>query len=494
MSSLRDFADYVSDGVQGAAQAVTETASAAVETVTETASAGVEAAQGAASETSSAVQETASEAYQGVQETASDAYQGVQETASEAYQGVQETASEAYQGVQETASEAYQGVQETASEAYEGAQGAVDYVGGAVATAGESGSPFVNSVGNPDDPSLWDQAKGAVSGAVDAVEDAGAAALADLKAADKEVMEVTGMKPPSEKSTWENIKDGFDPRNAVNALVNVANKAEEAVVTNAVDYATEQGVISQETGQTIKNVEQVAQGVRQGVGDLVGGALNTAANPLTSGAELIGGKAVKGYEEGGGGVTGVLNAANELSPWNLMNPVKDGVESVVKAYEAAEQGNYKEAGRQGTHAVADAAAVAGAVEGGVEPVEPTEVTEPAGATEPVEPAPKVRVGDDVIDETNAAEREAAEREQAEREAAEDEEGNPDAQIDRRGRGGRGRFGRDPNAAQDQLESIEHAQRVHRRAGRPSKINETTKSRQRLKDNLKNRSSSEEDEG
>jgi hypothetical protein len=475
------------------------------------------------------VQETASDAYQGVQETASDAYQGVQETASDAYQGVQETASDAYQGVQEVASEAYEGVQgaadyvegaasqaydsvqatasqaydsvqETASEAYEGAQGAADYVEGAVASASESGSPFVNSVGNPDDPSPWDQAKGAVSGAADAVEDAGAAALADLRAADKEVMEVTGMKPPSEKSTWDNIKDAYDPRNAVNALVNVANKAEEAVVTNAVDYATEQGVISQETGQTIKNVEQVAQGVRQGVGDLVGGALNTAANPLTSGAELIGGKAVKGYEEGGGGVTGVLNAANELSPWNLMNPVKDGVESVVKAVQAGAQGNYKEAGRQGTHAVADAAAVFGAVgEGGAGAGEPVEVTEPVEATKPVEPAQNVRVADEVVDETNAAEREAAEREraereQAEREAAEDEEENPDAQIDRGGRGGRGRFGRDPDAAQDQLESIEHADRVHKQAGRPSKIHSKAKSQQRLKHDLKNRRSSEEDEG
>jgi hypothetical protein len=113
-----------------------------------------------------------------------------------------------------------------------------------------------------------------------------------------------------------------------------------------------------------------------------------AANPLGATAEMVEGAAVKGYKEGGGGVSGVLNAAKELNPMNLGNPLKQGVESAVKAYQAGSQGNYKEAGRQGVYVAADAAAVVGAFEGGVEPVEPMgqgKGIQPTSAVEPTEP-------------------------------------------------------------------------------------------------------------
>jgi hypothetical protein len=427
MSSLRDFADYVSGAAEGAAEAVSETASAAVETVTETASSGYEAAQGTASETYATAQETASQAYGYAQETASQANSAAQETASDAYNTARETASEAYNTVQETASTASESVQDTASEVYEGAQGAVSYVenaasqayesvqetaseayGGvqaaaeyveeAVATAGETGSPWVNpggGPGGPDDPDLWDKAKEALGEAADA---AGSAAEAVSDA-------VSDAAQPASPD------DAIGATKIINYFVDAANKTQGDLVSAGVDWATQQGVISADTAQTIKNADQVVQGVGQGAGDLAAGAIHMAANPLGATAEMVEGAAVKGYKEGGGGVSGVLNAAKELNPMNLGNPLKQGVESAVKAYQAGSQGNYKEAGRQGTHAAADAAAVVGAFEGGVEPVEPVdplETADPVETENPTEPPQRVRVADDVVDDANAADEARAE--------------------------------------------------------------------------------------
>jgi hypothetical protein len=287
-----------------------------------------------------------------------DAASAVEDTASSTVAAVTDTASAAVSTVAETvtdtASTAVTAVEGAASSAVAGVSDAVGAVtGSGAADTGAAGTTA------PADPPTTNAIKG------------------DPPAA-----------PP--KGLLDNIVDNMNPAKGVGVLVDLANEAQEAVVTKATDYAKEQGVISADTAQTIKNVDQVTQGIRQGVGDLVGSALNTAANPISSGVELVSSAAKKGYEEGGGGVTGVLNAAVAISPMELMNPIPHAIDSAKAAYNAAESGNYKEAGRQGTFVAADVAAVVGAVgEAGVEPVEraePVERGEPA--TEDADPRAK----------------------------------------------------------------------------------------------------------
>jgi hypothetical protein len=285
---------------------------------------------------------------------------------------VEDTASAAAQAVSQTASAAAQAATDTVAETASAATAAVEQAGSA---AVETASSAVATVKAP--PGAEGVVEGAVSSAVETASAAVKTTTEALSSAAKTVSEAASAPNPA--------KD-------VQALVDVVNTAEEGAVTTAVDYATEQGVISQATAQTIKNVEQVAQGIRQGAGDLVGSALNTAANPLTAGAQLIGVTAENAYEEGGGGVTGVLNAAVALSPGVFMNPIPHAVDAAGKAYEAGKRGDYKEAGRQATSAAADAAAVAGALgEGGAEPA--PEDAQPKGRSKGAEEGNFQRISD-----------------------------------------------------------------------------------------------------
>jgi trimeric autotransporter adhesin len=276
---------------------------------------------------------------------------------------------------------------DAASAVEDTASAAVETVSAAVTTATDTATETVSAAAT----AVEGTASSAISGAADAVGAATGGGSADAGSgaatvsADPPATNAIKGDPPAAppKGILDSIEDSMNPAKAVGALVDLANQAEGAVVTQAVDYAQQQGAISADTAQTIKNVDQVAQGVRQGVGDLVGGALNTAVNPISSGVELVSSTAKKGYEDGGGGVTGVLNAAVALSPGEFMNPIPHAIDSAKAAYNAAESGNYKEAGRQGTYVAADVAAVTGALgEAGGPGVEPVERAEPVERGEP----------------------------------------------------------------------------------------------------------------
>src|SRR5262245_49138449 len=131
------------------------------------------------------------------------------------------------------------------------------------------------------------------------------------------------------RKVWAYIADAYDPSKAINAVVDVANKAEEKVVTTGVDLAKDHGVISEDTAQSIKHAEQVAQGIRQGVGDLAGGALKAAVNPIGTTGQLVAG-AANAYTKGGGGVDGAIDAVNTI------NPLYHAAVSGIQGYQAIE--------------------------------------------------------------------------------------------------------------------------------------------------------------
>ena len=73
------------------------------------------------------------------------------------------------------------------------------------------------------------------------------------------------------------LASNSDPTKGISTIVDVVNAGQHAVVQGAVNLAKDHGVISDETGKTIMNVQEVREGVLQGVGELVGGALLIAA-------------------------------------------------------------------------------------------------------------------------------------------------------------------------------------------------------------------------
>jgi hypothetical protein len=116
------------------------------------------------------------------------------------------------------------------------------------------------------------------------------------------------------------------------------------------------------------------------------------------------------------------------------------------------------------------------------------VVEPAAGTQQTpQAAPISRLDPDLnLPDPNPQAESVPDPPRAEQPQAEPEgeaEGDPQARPDLGGRGGRGRFD-DPEAVLDQQLSVEENQGVHRRVGRPHKINDTTKSKQRVRDLLK----------
>src|SRR6516225_9776943 len=171
---------------------------------------------------------------------------------------------------------------------------------------------------------------------------------------------------------WKAIGDA--PGKGLHALVDLENKAESTVVQAGVEFAQEHGVISQDTAQTIVHAEQVVQGVREGVADVVGGLAKAAIDPNGTG-EDIGKGMVDAYQKGGGGLSGVLDAAN------VVNPLYHAAVAGYETYQAVERGDYKAAGKQGTHAAVDVAATAAIAVGGAELAGGDAAAEAATATE-----------------------------------------------------------------------------------------------------------------
>lgn len=147
------------------------------------------------------------------------------------------------------------------------------------------------------------------------------------------------------------------PGKAIHGIAEYENEAEHTVVQAGVDYAKDHGVISADTAQGIMHAEEVAQGIREGAADVTSGLVKTAIDPVGTGMDM--GKAMAdAYTKAGGGVDGVLDAANTV------NPLYHAAVAGIEAYNAAERGDYKGAGRQGTHAAVDVAATVGIAVGG----------------------------------------------------------------------------------------------------------------------------------
>src|SRR5438128_9399529 len=127
------------------------------------------------------------------------------------------------------------------------------------------------------------------------------------------------------RDLWNAISEA--PGKAVHAVVDAGNQAEQGVVQAGVDFAKDHGVISNDTAQTIVHGEQVVQGMREGVADVVGGLAKAAIDPVGT-AGGIGKGMAEAYTKGGGGVSGVLDAANTV------NPLYHAAVAGYEAYEA----------------------------------------------------------------------------------------------------------------------------------------------------------------
>jgi hypothetical protein len=166
------------------------------------------------------------------------------------------------------------------------------------------------------------------------------------------------------RELWASIPSPVEAFNSgVKTVVDVQNQAEHAVVEAGATIAVEQGVISEDTAQTIVHGEEVLQGVREAAAGLVEG-LNklsaTVSNPIEFVAfeKKMAQTMVAAYEDEGGGVDGVFGAAN------VINPASHAIEAGCNAYAAAERGDYKAVGEEGAKCVVDVAATVGVAVGG----------------------------------------------------------------------------------------------------------------------------------
>src|SRR5262245_22183416 len=144
------------------------------------------------------------------------------------------------------------------------------------------------------------------------------------------------------------------PGRAIHAVAEAQNEREQEDVQAAVDLAQDRGLISEDTAQTITDVEQVVQGVREAAADVAAGLMKKGT------AEDLGNAMGDAYTQAGGGADGVLSAVN------VLNPAYHALVAGYEASEAVERGDYREAGRQGTHAAVGVVATAAIAVGGAE--------------------------------------------------------------------------------------------------------------------------------
>src|SRR5262245_13318879 len=137
---------------------------------------------------------------------------------------------------------------------------------------------------------------------------------------------------------WNTVVNA--PGKAIHAVADKENEIEQSVVQAGVDFARDHGVISDGTAQTVMHAEEVLQGMREGVADVASGLTKAALDPVNT-VENVGRAMSDAYSRAGGGVDGVVDAANVINP--LYHAAVEGIE----AYEAVERGDYKGAGKHG---------------------------------------------------------------------------------------------------------------------------------------------------
>jgi RHS repeat-associated protein len=117
------------------------------------------------------------------------------------------------------------------------------------------------------------------------------------------------------------------------------------------------------------NAWEVTKGVGEGAAEFGTGIGHAVAHPIDT-VSAIGDKMSKEYHDDGGGIGGVVSAIN------VVNPAYYAMVAGYETYQAADRGDYKEAGRQGFNTVAQtvstvliatgaAGGISGAASGGV---------------------------------------------------------------------------------------------------------------------------------